>query len=616
MHRTGVAGPADTAPAPALSDLRRLRALAESGLTASPDEDMQYIADRVRAALDVPVALVSLVEADRQVFPGMVGLPEPWVTSRSTPLSHSFCRHVVVTEQPLVIDDARLDPLVRDSPAVPDLGVVAYAGMPLTDADGRVLGSLCAIDRVPRAWTDAELDILRDLARACSTQLRLRLAVHLAGREARRRDELDGLLRTALQDSQLLLAASQALTSQLDTDHKLAALAASAVPALADICAVYLLDPPAPAGRAPHQPLRTVRIEQPRAPHPEGARPLARERIVWPGPDPLTDVVTSAHTVVVSYDPDDPPPWSRTVGLAQVISRVRLHASAMTPVVLDDRVHAVIAFGAGPGRPAYDGRDRALLTLIAAQAGVAVRQGSRYEHVRDTALTLQRALLTAPPAVPGLQVGVRYRPALATDEVGGDWYDVLPLPGGDTAVVVGDVAGHNIEAAATMGQLRSMLRGFAHHDDGPPHRSLAALDRVVHDLRLTRLTTGVYARLTVRPGPAGVAVQWSNAGHPPPIVVHPGRSSTILHSPHDAALGVNHLRPRTSADAVLPPGSTLLLFTDGLFERRRHDLDDSLAALAARAGELAGRPLDELCDALVDGAPHEDDLALVALRGA
>ena len=126
-----------------LTDPERLRALAESGLTARPDAIMDGIAQRVQQRLGVPVALVSLVQAERQVFPGMVGLPAPFAGSRATPLSHSFCQHVVETAQPLVIADARTHPLVRRNLAVVDLGVVAYAGMPLTDGGGLVLGSLC-----------------------------------------------------------------------------------------------------------------------------------------------------------------------------------------------------------------------------------------------------------------------------------------------------------------------------------------------------------------------------------------------------------------------------------------------------------------------------------------
>src|SRR3954451_6403585 len=139
-----------------LYDAGRLGALSDSGLGRDSDPEMEHLAEWVRADLGVPVALVSLVQADEQVFPGMAGLPEPWASKRATPLSHSFCQHVVVTGRTPPVVDARADPRVRENLAVPDLGVVAYAGMPLTDAEGRVLGSLCAIDLEPREWTDDE----------------------------------------------------------------------------------------------------------------------------------------------------------------------------------------------------------------------------------------------------------------------------------------------------------------------------------------------------------------------------------------------------------------------------------------------------------------------------
>ena len=119
------------------------------------DEAFERFVRLARRQLGVPVALVSLVTAEEQVFPGAAGLPEPWQSTRRTPLSHSFCKHVVSSREPLVVEDAREHPLVCDSLAIPDLHVIAYAGHPLVDADGRVIGSLCAIDERPRRWTGA-----------------------------------------------------------------------------------------------------------------------------------------------------------------------------------------------------------------------------------------------------------------------------------------------------------------------------------------------------------------------------------------------------------------------------------------------------------------------------
>ncbi|RYE87325.1 MAG: GAF domain-containing protein [Myxococcales bacterium] len=160
-------------------DPTRLSALDETGLldhlpVASLDRYTRIAAH----ALGVPVALVSLVDDRRQFFVSQVGLPEPWSITRETPLSHSFCKHVVADRAPLVVEDSRTHPVVRDNPSVWDLSVVAYAGLPIETGDRHVIGSFCAIDGKPRAWSGRDLAILRDLADAVGEEadLRRRLA--------------------------------------------------------------------------------------------------------------------------------------------------------------------------------------------------------------------------------------------------------------------------------------------------------------------------------------------------------------------------------------------------------------------------------------------------------
>lgn len=155
------------AHAKALREPRRLAALRATGLVdGPPDRGLDALAHLCAKLLNVPVALISLVEADRQFFTASCGLPQPWAGERQTRLSHSFCQHVVASRQPFVVSDAREHPLVRDNLAIRDLGVVAYAGIPLTTPDDDVLGSFCAIDNKPRVWTKADLDVLRDFAQS------------------------------------------------------------------------------------------------------------------------------------------------------------------------------------------------------------------------------------------------------------------------------------------------------------------------------------------------------------------------------------------------------------------------------------------------------------------
>ena len=160
---------------PRLRDPSRLEALRLTGLMDSPPEASFDRLTRLAARLlRAPVSLVSLVDDCRQFFKSAVGLPVPWDSARETPLSHSFCQHVVASGRRMVVNDARLDPLVRENRAIPDLGVIAYLGIPLVTADGHVLGSFCAIDGAPRDWTSEEVDTMTDLAASVSTEIELR----------------------------------------------------------------------------------------------------------------------------------------------------------------------------------------------------------------------------------------------------------------------------------------------------------------------------------------------------------------------------------------------------------------------------------------------------------
>ncbi|SIO47168.1 PAS domain S-box-containing protein [Singulisphaera sp. GP187] len=153
----------------------RLASLRETGLLDSPAElSFDRLTRLVARFLKVPIALISLVDDRRQYFKSCLGLPEPWATARETPLTHSFCRHVVASSEPLIVGNARTHPLVRDNPAIDELGVVAYLGVPLTTTDGLVLGAICAIDREPREWTEDEVAALTDLACSVMTEITLR----------------------------------------------------------------------------------------------------------------------------------------------------------------------------------------------------------------------------------------------------------------------------------------------------------------------------------------------------------------------------------------------------------------------------------------------------------
>lgn len=158
--------------APELRDPRRLDSLRGTGLLDAPaDPGLDTLARLCAKMLEVPIVLLSLVDADRQFFAAACGLSEPFASDRQTSLSRSFCQHVVTSRRPFVVSDAREHPLVRDNLAIRDLGILAYAGIPLTAPDGEVLGSFCAIEHRPRTWTKADLALLTDFAESAAAHI-------------------------------------------------------------------------------------------------------------------------------------------------------------------------------------------------------------------------------------------------------------------------------------------------------------------------------------------------------------------------------------------------------------------------------------------------------------
>jgi GAF domain-containing protein len=158
-----------------LGEPGRLAALHDSALIDSPrEESFDRLARLAAKVVDAPVALVSAVDSDRQFFKSCLGLPEPWATRRETPLTHSFCQHVVAAREPIVVSDARKDERLLDNLAIRDLGVIAYLGVPLITRQGHAIGTLCVIDHEPRIWTGEELDLVKDVAAAVVTEITLR----------------------------------------------------------------------------------------------------------------------------------------------------------------------------------------------------------------------------------------------------------------------------------------------------------------------------------------------------------------------------------------------------------------------------------------------------------
>ncbi|WP_445528162.1 SpoIIE family protein phosphatase [Streptomyces cyslabdanicus] len=295
------------------------------------------------------------------------------------------------------------------------------------------------------------------------------------------------------------------------------------------------------------------------------------------------------------------------------LRELRVHSLLMVPLLARGRVLGVTTlFRELPARP-FSPDDVMLARDIVSRAAVHLDNARLYTREHDTAVTLQRSLLPhrlTPP--PGIEVAHCYRPASDVNEVGGDWYDVVEMPEGRAALVVGDVMGHGIAAAAAMGQLRSAMRALARLAL-PPEQLLRQLDTGLGDLPDAPLATCAYAVCD----PAAGSCSITRAGHPPPAVVHPDGTAELLELPAGAPLGVGGI-DFAPTELPLPPGSILALYTDGLVEARYADIDRRLTQLLDVLTANAGLPLDGLSHTVVDRlAPTpDDDVALLLCRTA
>jgi serine phosphatase RsbU (regulator of sigma subunit) len=260
--------------------------------------------------------------------------------------------------------------------------------------------------------------------------------------------------------------------------------------------------------------------------------------------------------------------------------------------------------------------DLPLIEDIARRAGLALDNARLYQRQRKIAETMQNHLLPQMPSVTDLEMTVRYLPAPHASQVGGDWYDAFSLSDGSTALAVGDVVGHDLEAAAGMAQVRNMLRAYAWSQQEPPSRIVERLDEAIQHITDVSMATVVLAR--IEPEEQGRwRLSWTNAGHPPPLLISRDGLTQYLTAGHGILLGTGARTSRPDAGLSLPPGSTLVLYTDGLIEDRGHTLDAGLNRLRQHAAALAHRPLGAFTDQLlrrVRPAGNDDDVALLALR--
>ncbi|PRY47701.1 PAS domain S-box-containing protein [Geodermatophilus tzadiensis] len=433
-------------------------------------------------------------------------------------------------------------------------------------------------------------------------------------RRAAEQQARDGAARLALL-AEVSALMSTALGSAVAEERALQRVAAAVVPVLGDWVVLTLAD--AGGGR-----MRDVASWH-RDPALRGATATyAGLRLASIAPDaPVLEALGSGRLLTV---PDVQAVIRPTLpeGEVREVFDVLAPRSAVTlPLLARGRTLGALSLYRGPDRPAAGAEDVRAAREVADRVALALDNARLFDQQRRLAEALQRSMLTAPPQPDHAEIVVRYQPAVQAAQVGGDWYDAFLQPDGATVLVIGDVVGHDTEAAATMGQLRGMLRGIAHRGDHPPDAVLCELDAAVEGLGLHTMATAVVARVEQTPeqrAAGRTTLRWSNAGHPPPLLLTPsGEVRTLGTERGELMLGVDPGARRSSSAVEVSRGSTLLLYTDGLVEGRDLLLDDGIELLRTALVQLADLPLERLCDALVTRLRPEglqDDVALVAIR--
>ncbi|TDB75546.1 GAF domain-containing protein [Actinomadura sp. KC216] len=432
---------------------------------------------------------------------------------------------------------------------------------------------------------------------------------------------------------ELLSEAGRRIGSTLELHPTAREIVEVAVPRFADAGAIYVLerlladdDRPAPGEKADRSGDGAADDDRPAVVRrlavafaeddPRGwAREFpVNEVIVYPPTTPYARCLATGRMVEFGGDTVQKTLAHRTGRLVEgLLDHVSLLA---VPLVARGRALGFAVFSRKRGRPPFAAADTALAAELAARAATCIDNACRYRHEHRTATALTSSLVPAAiTAPPGLEIAHRYLPARSG--VGGDWYDVVPLSGGRIAVVIGDSVGHGVTAAAAMGQLRVAAHTLASCEFGPAE-VLERLDAIAQDLHAAQFATC----LCLVCDPATRRCEVACAGHPPPLLALPGGTVRHFAAPHGLPLGVSDRAHPPAYDQVtdtIPAGATLALYTDGLVESRRRNVDEGIARLAsALAASQDGTP-EETADgvlALLSDQRGRDDIALLLIRPA
>ncbi|MFG2307229.1 SpoIIE family protein phosphatase [Streptomyces sp. NPDC048566] len=428
---------------------------------------------------------------------------------------------------------------------------------------------------------------------------------------------LSGRAETARERLKLLYDAGVGIGSGLDVTRTAEELAEVAVPRFADFATVDLADAVL-SGQDPDTGTGLRRT---------ASAGIREDAPLYPVGEHITFIPSSpqAHSLrtgeaVVEPDLQDAPGWlDQDRPRATKIVEYGIHSLITVPLRVGPLVMGVVNFWRSQKPEPFDAEDVAFAEELVTRAAVSIDNARRYTREHTMAVTLQRSLLPRSlPEQSALDLAYRYLPAQAG--VGGDWFDVLPLPGARVALVVGDVVGHGLLAAATMGRLRTAVNNFSALDL-PPDELLGLLDELVGRIDQDELPEGGTAVVTGATclyavyDPTTRRCTFARAGHPPPAVVLPDGTVEFAEVPAGPPLGLGGL-PFETAELELPEGSRLVLYTDGLVEDRERDIDVGLEMLRSALAGAAPSP-EDTCRAVLDAmlpARPSDDIAVIVAR--
>jgi serine phosphatase RsbU (regulator of sigma subunit) len=412
----------------------------------------------------------------------------------------------------------------------------------------------------------------------------------------------------------LLLRVSEALLSTDDPDEAVGRLARVIVPQLADWSFITVVEEDGnlrDIGLAHRDPERADDLRAYSDCHLQDMTEVAAVSVGLRTGRPVV-VPHLDDEVLASFLPDP--------DVAHLTRALDPHGVAVFPLQAGGRTFGVLASVTTSPRGSHTPDELATLLEVSRRAGPVLAAARSAHRARLVAETMQRSLLRTSVPGPGLEVAARYRPAYSDREVGGDWYDVFTLNDGSTVATIGDVMGHDLAAIASMAQLRSFMRAYTWNSRHSPAEVLAATDSVSDGLGPGTFATAFTIEIAPPARDGTVRVRWSNAGHPPPAVLSPRGEVSFLGQEltPGPAMGVSPHARRANHNVWLSPGAVIVLYTDGLIERRDRSITDGLDELALHLSRLDVGTTEQLVDDIftvmdVDRT-HDDDIAVMVIR--